>query len=657
MMALAFMVLGVPVVTGILRLTDTLASDAQVKTNLVRRDYCGLAAVEYVRFIALDETRWDDWWAAPGRVITAPGVVPVIGEELLTIGSCEQISFKLQLADVPGQPPVIAPSQLQTTKTVNTSTVALMGQVTYTIVVTNPAGSPSPENLTTIFDGLPVDFSYVPGTTVLNGQPFGEPITSTPSTEEDEFCMFVAGDLTINANDNIPCSIGATGNITIGAGAIIGGSVKSVTGNVDIEKNGTITGNITATVGNVNIKKGGTVGGTIRAGGNVDIKKDASVVGTDVSVGGHIVANGNVTLAKDGVFSGDVVALTGNIIGKKDSNLQGDLWAGGNVTLAQDIAADQNVWAQGNVDLAAGATVGTPPNTGVVITGGIFTGNPSDVYGGVTSSCQESNVPPCYIPPVPAWVTMIEGQRSMLTWDVSNAGVSIPPGGSATLSFTAQVSNDAGYYCNQAWVDPGSTGGSTGLTAPVAVGSPSGTLCAGEELVLTTTVTPNTTASDTQPTFTYTTTVQNNGPTELHFSMVKQKLPPGFSYTVNSATQLVGGSPQFMVDPSIVTTGGRQTLTWYPQPFADEDLYPGVPKTLIFQATPNTPLARGDYRAESWAFFREIDSAETPYTFPTALIRVRDPFEGTATFTSGTELASYEAWLGTNSSVFNWTIR
>ena len=177
--------------------------------------------------------------------------------------------------------------------------------------------------------------------------------------------------------------------------------------------------------------------------------------------------------------------------------------------------------------------------------------------------------------------------------------------------------------------------------------------------MLTTTVDKKLVASGTQPTVTYTTTIQNTGSTALPISMVRHKLPPGFSYVSGSAQyqSQPGGTVFGAIDPSLAFSSGKWRLTWFPQPFANGNLNPGETKTLIFQAKPTADLLKGNYRSESWMFFTGIDSAQTPYTWPTALVQVLDPFQGSATDSSGQQLGTYEAWLGTDTTEFKWTIR
>ena len=49
-MVIAFMALSVPMITGALALSGTLSSDSTVKTEILKRQYSGLAIRDYVRY-------------------------------------------------------------------------------------------------------------------------------------------------------------------------------------------------------------------------------------------------------------------------------------------------------------------------------------------------------------------------------------------------------------------------------------------------------------------------------------------------------------------------------------------------------------------------------------------------------------------------------
>ena len=644
LMVLAFMAFGSPVIIGTLRLSDSLATNSGVNTSLLRRDYCGLAISEYVRYLTLTQARWDGWWDA--NRTTAEGEVPAMGQEVITFGKCNA-TFNLQTSGSPGDPPAIPLSQLQTTKSVDLNSVTPGAVLEYQVVVSNPSTSLLPVDLTTIYDGLPLGFNYQTGTTLLvwpGGSLTDDPIQTFPGTDQDQYCIFESGTLTIAPSQIVNCSVGANGDVRLRNDSYIGGNVRSVNGDVDLDNGARVTGDIRAG-GDVTLGQGVVVQGSIRADGNVTLGQGARVEG-NIRAG-----TGDVTLGQGDVVLGDVVSMTGDVDISQGASLSGDIWAGDDVLLRNSAATNGNVWALDQVTLNNSATVAND-----VVAGGNVNDHPtSTVTGTITQNCQ---APACTVPPVPAWaLTDGSGDRLLLTWGLTNSGVTLKPGETATLTFRVLASSEVGNYCNQAWADPGAT--STGMTAKAAVGSPSGTLCHGEEVVLKTTVDKEAVATGTQPTFTYTTTIQNNGLTNLTLTTFRSKLPSGFSYVVSSAKYLLlpSGTEVAAANPTTLVTAGRQSLTWFPQPFDTDALAAGVTRTLTFQATPDVALVKGNYRTESWAFFEEYDSDQTPYTWPTALVQALDPFQGTATDSDGKDLGSYEAWQGTPTAFFNWTIR
>ena len=64
LMALAFLALGVPVITAALGLASNVSIDSRVKTKILKRQYCALGVREYIRYLSLDPSRWLAWWEA-----------------------------------------------------------------------------------------------------------------------------------------------------------------------------------------------------------------------------------------------------------------------------------------------------------------------------------------------------------------------------------------------------------------------------------------------------------------------------------------------------------------------------------------------------------------------------------------------------------------
>ncbi len=156
---------------------------------------------------------------------------------------------------------------MTTAKTVSSATASPNAELEYSVVVANPATALRPEDLTAIYDGLPLGFTYVLGTTQLNGNPFADPVQSLPGQDADQYCIFADSDsLTIAQSQVIPCSVGADSNVTIRQFARIEGNVRAVTGNVTLDQGVVVTGDVRAQ-GNVELDKDVTITGTVRAGG------------------------------------------------------------------------------------------------------------------------------------------------------------------------------------------------------------------------------------------------------------------------------------------------------------------------------------------------------------------------------------------------------
>lgn len=238
------------------------------------------------------------------------------------------------------------------------------------------------------------------------------------------------------------------------------------------------------------------------------------------------------------------------------------------------------------------------------------------------------------------------------------AGTSIPPGESATLTFTAITSLLPGTYCNAASVDPGGTKTTSGKTAIVQIGAQAGQ-CSGEAVSVTKTVdsavlvSTDTTSADYVYTFDidYKITVKNIGSDELGIKEYIDLLPEGFSYVSTSSSGDIIDTPHNLHHES---QANRQRVTWR---FDDEiELDPAESKSLIFTTTAS--ITRGDYWSDLLVDFDGGAFAEDRYTWPTALISVRDVYTMTATDDQGnTQVIDAEVWLGDqNGSVRTWIL-
>ena len=169
LMVLGFMALGVPIITGALGYANVLATDSTVKTDIVRRHYCELGFIEYVRYLALDSERWETWMDPDG----------INGSGTVTIDGCDDTLLSMDpLSEGPGDAPDLSFQQLQISTKVVTPTEAPANTPTnfdYTITVKNlGTGTITLQRVT---DFLPPHISYTGPT--WGSIPTGEPTKST----------------------------------------------------------------------------------------------------------------------------------------------------------------------------------------------------------------------------------------------------------------------------------------------------------------------------------------------------------------------------------------------------------------------------------------------------------------------------------------------
>ena len=167
-MVLAFMALGTPVVTSTLNLADSLSVDSRTKRGILEDQYCGLAVVEYVKYLNLNLARWDSWWST--NQDTNP---PEGGAATETVTICgKSITLKATRLDADTDDPpqvlaVIPPlpaynnRTFQTTKTADVSTASPGDVITYTITVQHR--DTNSKKLTKVHDLLPPGYCYEAG--------------------------------------------------------------------------------------------------------------------------------------------------------------------------------------------------------------------------------------------------------------------------------------------------------------------------------------------------------------------------------------------------------------------------------------------------------------------------------------------------------------
>ncbi|HLF05297.1 MAG TPA: hypothetical protein VI855_08785 [Dehalococcoidia bacterium] len=255
--------------------------------------------------------------------------------------------------------------------------------------------------------------------------------------------------------------------------------------------------------------------------------------------------------------------------------------------------------------------------------------------------------------------------RTQLIWDLEDLDIHILSGEMLELQFGAQANVAEGNYCNEAWTEPGykdhdnddddgdddddeGRGAGTDMTAGVKVGSPVEQLCPGEAVYITTTVDPAITASGDPQEFTYTVELENVGNTTLHIARINDILPPGFSYVLDSAGDILNQDPVI----SDFNGGSSNHLEWSGAfaSAANLELEAGETVTLSFQAS-GTPTL-DNYTNEVWVYFTEFSGQEeASYSWPTAVVRAMDVVVVTATDAEGNVVGTYQVWVGTDETI------
>ncbi|MCH8745929.1 MAG: DUF11 domain-containing protein, partial [Chloroflexi bacterium] len=238
----------------------------------------------------------------------------------------------------------------------------------------------------------------------------------------------------------------------------------------------------------------------------------------------------------------------------------------------------------------------------------------------------------------------IVGQQ--LTW---SPGLLLNPGTSVTLTFDAQASLAQGNYCNEAWVEPGKTKTSSGLTARIEVGSPGDDLCPGKAVKVTKTVevAAGTVFPGNPVTFTYTITIENTGTEDLDMTQVRDLLPVGFTYVPGTTSGDIT-----VANPSTTMQQGRQRLTWDFSPEIEIEQSGDPKKTLVFDVQ---GVFTGGHWNEAWATFDEFP--DTIYTWPTAAVQIIGVTESTSVTADGTTVYSRLQQIGPDSYILvEWEI-
>ncbi len=198
LMALAFMVLAIPIVTSILSLASTLTLDSSLRARLTESQYSALGAKAVGNYLL--------------HVSSTTGTTtqPVtINDDIVT-------TTIVRLLDPPGAVPITSRKgrKLTVTKAVTPTSVALSGTVTYTITVQNR--HKQEQSLTKILDELPTGFSYVPGSTALKDNDGITISVADPSISSQELEWATPSNTTLEVDASATLTFDATAASTAG---------------------------------------------------------------------------------------------------------------------------------------------------------------------------------------------------------------------------------------------------------------------------------------------------------------------------------------------------------------------------------------------------------------------------------------------------------
>ena len=188
----------------------------------------------------------------------------------------------------------------------------------------------------------------------------------------------------------------------------------------------------------------------------------------------------------------------------------------------------------------------------------------------------------------------------LVTWDLTSLDLQLQPSQSVTLSFVAHTDdpegNEEGNFCVRGWV--GAAGGvpSNGSTVQVTLGE-AYEPCLDNRLETVTTVSPQIVPTGgATHVFTYTTTVQNVGTETQLLTGIRDVLPLGFNYKLNTTSgDLTNSNPS-----ATLLIDGRWELNWtFP---SEIPVPPGGTKTLVIQAEAQPGL--GNWYIEAIPFYK-----------------------------------------------------
>ncbi|WP_428565390.1 MAG: DUF7305 domain-containing protein [Solidesulfovibrio sp. DCME] len=208
---------------------------------------------------------------------------------------------------------------------------------------------------------------------ILNYVPVGAGGTSTPSGAAKY--VFSGGDVTISASkETVVGSIYGRTSISLADNAVITGDLIS-NGNVSVGSKGSITGSICSD-GTVSLTEDNVVTGTINSKSNVTMESrtttgtitsggNVTLNGSAQQINGDINAAGNVTIASSANVSGNIVATGSVTVSSSGSKISGNIYAGDVITIKSGITILGGLYSGNNTELQdSSISVGLDINAG-----------------------------------------------------------------------------------------------------------------------------------------------------------------------------------------------------------------------------------------------------------------------------------------------------
>jgi len=243
-----------------------------------------------------------------------------------------------------------------------------------------------------------------------------------------------------------------------------------------------------------------------------------------------------------------------------------------------------------------------------------------------------------------------------IEWDIPG-DPDLLAGEVVTLTFTAVTSATPGTYCNGVEATPDGFDNRSGATALVQIGPTPG-LCPDEAVVVTKTWTSvildgtNKSVSPRVYTFDidFEIKLDNIGTEDLNLKELTDLLPTGFTFGIMDPSSDITEAPSVKTQNSV----SRDELTWRFNP-VNIVIASDTSKTIRFSTTAN--ITRGDYRSDVLADFAGGVFPRNKYTWPTALIEVRDIFNVSASDAGGDPLSGLQLVVSDEAGeISTWTL-